>query len=83
MKAVSTEGLLSHKHFSTFHILPLMVHRKCVHYLNFIFHSMLIHIRKKRIKTKLSIMFYSSLILQYQNSVDPLMNGPLKYGFWK
>jgi len=83
MKAASSEGLLSHKHFSTFHILILKAHRKCVHYLNFIFHSMLIDIQKKRIKTKLSIMFFSSLILQYQNTVDPLMNGPLKYRFWK
>jgi len=58
MKVVSSEGLLSHKHFSTFHILPLMVHRKCVHYLNFISHSMLIHIQRKCKKTKLSIMFF-------------------------
>jgi len=65
MKAVSSEGLLFHKHFSTSHILPLMVHRKYVHYLNFIFHSMLIHIQKKCTKTNLSTMFFSSLTLQY------------------
>jgi len=46
MKSIHSEGLLPHKHFSTFHILPLMVHRKYVHYVNFIFHSMLIHIQK-------------------------------------
>ena len=43
----------------------------------------MIHIQKKCIKPKLSIMFFSTLTLQNWNTVDPLMNGPLTYKFQK